>query len=360
MLLFLIAIGLVCLYQIKLSRFSQIRSGGEGLVCFQDYMAPDKTTSIKGIFVLLILVSHSVNCLQLDGSFLNVLYEKVMRVIGQSVVVMFLFYSGYGVMLSAMKKGRAYVKTIPVRRVARVLFHFVLAVLLFLLVQTLLGERYTLTHILLSLIGWENLGNSNWYIFVILLLYLFSYLAFTVAKSNYKWAVAITFVLTGILTVVLYKTKAYYWWDTAICYPCGMLYVLMQDKVERVFSRHAWAYGASLAGAAVLFAVSWLLRGNAIASILNHVLFLALVLLLTMTVQIHNKILYFFGRHLFSIYILQRLPMLVMLHFGWDQYPYLFVLVSFAVTVPMSVAFDLLLEKADALIFKKKKTLSNG
>lgn len=109
-----------------------------------------------------------------------------------------------------------------------------------------------------------------------------------------------------------------------------------------------------------MFAVSWLLRGNAIASILNHVLFLALVLLLTMTVQIHNKILYFFGRHLFSIYILQRLPMLVMLHFGWDQYPYLFVLVSFAVTVPMSVAFDLLLEKADALIFKKKKTLSNG
>lgn len=360
MIVFVILLVLLCFYKISFAVPKCLAHSNSSY--FFDYLSLEKTTSIKGIFILLILLSHCANSLVLEDNVFNSAFSLFMGVIGyQSVVTMFLFYSGYGVMLSAVRKGQNYVKSIPYKRVFKVLYHFIIAVLLYLILQNAFGETYSLTHILLSMIGWENLGNSNWYIFIILSLYLFSYIALSICKNIPKAAVALMFLLTGALIVVLYYTKQEpFWWDTAICYPLGMLYFVLQNRVEYLLNKKKEYWWISFIALLILYVATWLFRANPICIILNHAIFVLGVLLFTMTVQIHNKILYFFGRHLFSIYILQRLPMLVMLHFGWDQYPYLFVLVSFAVTVPMSVAFDLLLEKADALIFKKKKTLSNG
>ena len=44
--------------------------------------------------------------------------------------------------------------------------------------------RDSLSRILLSLIGWKSIGNSNWYMFDILLLYVLTYVAFKVTKKQ--------------------------------------------------------------------------------------------------------------------------------------------------------------------------------
>lgn len=283
---------------------------------------------------------------------MNTLYYKINdHILGQSVVVVFLFYSGYGIMLSICQKGSDYVRSMPTKRVLKVLLHFDIAIMLFLILQTVLGEKFSVLQILLSFIGWDNLGNSNWYIFSILVLYLITYLSFMIFKKNKYNALILTFVLTAVMIIILYKFKEIWWYDTVIIYPIGMLYYIVHNKIEEVFDKRPILYWLSLIVLCALFVLTLLKTSNFIVLEFKHILFTFIVLLATMKIQIHNKILYFCGSHLFAIFILQRLPMIILSHTGLVKYPALFVIISIAVTLLICIPFDYFMKKLDKLFF---------
>ena len=64
-----------------------------------DYLSKKQTTAIKGIFVLLVFFGHITQYITMGSA-----YERIVTSIGQLVVVMFLFYSGYGIMCQIMTK----------------------------------------------------------------------------------------------------------------------------------------------------------------------------------------------------------------------------------------------------------------
>lgn len=113
------------------------------------------------------------------------------------MVAMFMFYSGYGVMESIRSKGMNYVHSMPKKRILSTWIHFAFIVALYVLLTVAIGNEITLKQLLLSFIGWDSVGNSNWYIFDILCLYLMSFvlclaitvcLAIAYAKvTNIKW-----------------------------------------------------------------------------------------------------------------------------------------------------------------------------
>lgn len=358
MVLSFVLIGVLCLYKIRISFFEK-----EKTPIYEDYMSLEKTTSIKGIFILIVFFSHVSQRIILSDNILTRLFNLInFNIISQSMVSMFMLYSGYAVMLSAVNKGKDYVKLMPKNRVLKVLLHFDIAVLLFLLLQTIIGQKFSFVKILLSLIGWDDVGNSNWYIFVILCLYLFSWISFMICRDKHKAAVALTFVLTAVLIVVLHKYKENFWWDTAILYPIGMTYYLCKDKIDKVFKQRSAFYVVSLLACIVLLLLFYKLRGNDVGLVFKHIFFAFTVLLVTMKVQIHNKILYFFGKHLFSIFILQRMPMILLTHLGVDSHPVLYVVLTAVITVIICVPFDLLMSKIDRVLFvsKKKEIISNA
>ena len=131
-----------------------------------DYISKNKTNSIKGIFILLVFINHSVSYMTNYEYNNNSIGDFLFSLcgIGQLVVVMFLFYSGYGVGESCKKKGLSYIKSIPKHRVLGTLLNFDIAVSVFILMNLLLGLPLTIQRCLLSLIGWDYVGNSNWYI----------------------------------------------------------------------------------------------------------------------------------------------------------------------------------------------------
>ncbi len=86
-------------------------------------------------------------------------------------------------MYSIMHKD-SYVRTIP-KRTLKLLIRFDVAIVLFLIVGLMIGKHYPLQRILLSFIGWKSVGNSNWYIFVVLCLYVFTFVADTIFKNKY-------------------------------------------------------------------------------------------------------------------------------------------------------------------------------
>ena len=96
--------------------------------------------------------------------------------LGQLIVSSCLFYSGYGVFESIKNKGNEYIKGFPRKRILNTLLNFDVAVLAFAFMDILLNIKFTTTQFLLSLIAWDSIYNSNWYIFCILICYAFTYI----------------------------------------------------------------------------------------------------------------------------------------------------------------------------------------
>ena len=267
---------------------------------------------------------------------------------------MFLFYSGYGVMESIIKKGSDYINAFPKKRFAKTLFHFDIAVILFVIVDLCLGtlKNYSILEVLLSFTGWESIGNSNWYIFSILILYLITYFAFKIFKNKTSKAVWLVTVLTVVyITVLALVGKDAWWFDTVLLYPLGMWYSVGKDKIETLVRKKPINYFALLILCCTVFIVSHLLRSNIICYEISLVALCAVIVVVTIKVDINNKILEFLGKHLFEIYILMRIPMIVLLHFEVTN-SYLFVAISFIVTLLISVLFKKFFNIVDKALLK--------
>ena len=331
--LLLIGVMLLCLYRIE----PQL-SGFNG-----DYLSKGSTNSIKGIFILLIVISHSLGYIQSGSYRFSSIGDDILLWIighlGQLVVVMFLFYSGYGIGESYKRKGQDYVNGFPRRRILTTLLNFDVAIVAFLLLGLLLGTPLTARQVLLSFVGWESVGNSNWYIFVIVLCYLFSYLSMRLSSylpvGRERLMVILQFLLCFVAIVCLSQEKEKWWYNTMMCYPMGFLYSVYKAPIETFLSKHYWSSCVLLLmlllGLLLCPADRFCLSYNGLS-----IVFAMLVVMLTMKVRIGNPALRWVGEHLFPIYIYMRLPMIVLenkLPVMIDAWPALFIVISLVVTL---------------------------
>lgn len=154
-----------------------------------DFLAIISCNAVKGFFIMLVFISHINQYIMKSGyvskNIGDDLYFTITSVIGQLMVVMFLFFSGYGIMESFKKRGGEYVSIMPKKRILTTLLNFDVAVLCFVVLNLLLGKTMHLKQVVLSFIAWDSVGNSNWYIFCILTCYLLAYLALKFYNSNF-------------------------------------------------------------------------------------------------------------------------------------------------------------------------------
>ena len=161
---------------------------------YGNYIDKEQCNCIKGLFIVVVFCRHIAPYLadagydfSLPGDNVFLFIDSRMR---QLLVVMFLFYSGYGVTESYKKNGRDYLDDIPRRRILPTLVNFDVAVLAFVIADLCVGIDYPMSKTFLAFTGWESIGNSNWYIFVILCCYGSTYLAtrFLNTKSHNRVA----------------------------------------------------------------------------------------------------------------------------------------------------------------------------
>lgn len=306
-----------------------------------DYLSIDNTQAIKGIFILMVFFSHFNSYVMLSGAY-DGIYRKFFFFIGQAMVALFLFYSGYGVMESIKRKGEGYIDKFSKSRILSTLFNFDCAVILYLILALILGNEITIKQVLLSLIGWDSLGNSNWYIFVILLLYLLTYIIFKIfRKKSHHLSVLILGIIACIIIYLTYcfKIKDSYWYDTILCYVFGMSYSLEKERIERIINKNivTWLFSfAILAGGYFVF------RGHSVKyDIIANLFFTAAVIVFTMHITLKNKILVWCGKNLFEIYILQRIPMIIFREIGLSECNVLMYFgVCLLVTILLSIIFN--------------------
>ena len=217
------------------------------------------------------------------------------------------------------------------KRIIKVWLRFAVAVCLFLFLNLLLGKVYSTSTTLLSLMAWESVGNSNWYILAILVLYILSYIGGRITSQDSL--ATIIFVTTGCciyVVMLILCGKGSWYYNTIFCYPLGMLFGKYEHNIRTLLEKTD-TYLMIVVGCAVMFTASYLcaMRYRGVIWLLmvelRGIFFVLLVILATSRIRIGNPVLDWLGKHTFEIYILQRLPMIALRGIGVNQYVYFLI-----------------------------------
>ena len=286
-----------------------------------DFLSPKQTSAIKGIFICMVFLSHASGYVSEVGYKYNgigdSLFLFVIGALGQCMVVMFMLYSGYGVMESVKKNGINYIRQMPVRRVLTTLLNFDIAVLIFAITSILLGREISATQFLWSLVALDSVGNSNWYIFVILLCYAIATISYFISyktspshKRDRNGLLLLTAGCSAAILVLHFAGQPSWWYDTILAFCAGAAISAHRNWLDSFVSRR---YSTILVMSILLFITSRALQpslGLGLVGNMTTLSFAATTLLITYKINIGNPILNWMGEKLFPLYIYQRIPML--------------------------------------------------
>ena len=272
---------------------------------FYDYMDLENTNCIKGIFVWLIIFCHKRGY----GIYKKYLFFKIVSNLGQKVVSLFLFYSGFGINESLKKKGNLYVKTLP-KKACILFIKFQLIILMFLLSNILIfNNKVTLKIYFLSSIFKSSLGNSNWFAFNIIMFYIYSYLSFRFVKESYFFGIIIISIICIIhskFVYIYFYPKSIYAVDTILCFVIGFYYSHMKTYIDKILLKND-IYYFGVISMTILIYYKFFSKFSLISISIKNVLFAILVVFISIKVKFNNEFLRFLNSHSFSIYLLQRL-----------------------------------------------------
>ena len=310
----------------------------------ESYIDIKTTTIINGFFVVMIFFSHFRNYYTTSNVF-DELLNSFCTNVGQMMVATFLFYSGYGIMES-IKNKKDYIKFFFKNRFFPLWLNFSVAVSIYLLIGLFIGKYYDLSHILLSFIGFDSVGNSNWYIFTTFVLYIFTMAVFNglFYKKGKELLCLICLTIFSIIYIVILGYFVKHWFiDTTLCFSFGMWFSYLKTKIEPIIFKN---YFITLLLSLLLFVGLFFVfkkfgRIHNLYYNLLSISFVWCIVLISMKLVFRNKLYLFFGKNAFWIFILQRIPMILFQYIIVNKYIYF--IVSFIVTILLSVIFNKLM-----------------
>lgn len=306
------------------------------------YLSKDYTQAIKGVFIIIVFMSHIKGYAEFDSKG-DLFVKSILQYLGQLMVAYFLFVSGYGVFEAIKKKGKDYIRSFPKNRIAKTFFEFSLAILLFVFLNIFMGEKYSGETTALAFTGWTSIGNSNWYMFAIFTLYIITFVCFAVFERSQGMAIIAVSILSLLYIFIMSDIKENWWSDTYLCYTAGMWFSYFKSYINKIFEKTApwgWRCGIVLVLGWYLiisrYRDSRLLVYNIVA-----VSFCLVFVIASMKISFDSRILRWCGKNLFWLYILQRIPMIFLKHYGVNSLnSYFYLLLCVVGTVGLSLIMN--------------------
>lgn len=322
----------------------------------ENWLSHEKTSYLNSFFITAVFFSH-LRQYELELSPVESTAYPLL-IPGQLIVTTFFFFSGYGLMSGLLKKGDSYVSSIARTRFPKLLLHFCIAVALYVLAGFMLGRTYPVERILLSLIGWDSVGNSNWFIFMTLLCYLLMWAAFKLTSTRRVVIGTLLFTILLVAAIAcIHRFKAVYWVDTVLCMPAGMLFYLGKEKAGMARSLPLLPIGALAAASGyILYKVAFHLDSPSLAAAMaGSILFATGIALMYGCITFRHlpkPLVWVGGAGLFPLYIFQRIPMMTGAHYGLNTYsPTLYTIICMIATAILAIAASRLFRKLDSLLF---------
>jgi len=140
--------------------------------------------------------------------------------------------------------------------------------------------------------------------------------------------------------------------STILCYPAGVWLCVYKKQIYILLKKYTVQ---SISIIAVILLVTYKFRYNDYIMNLSSIYFVLAIVCFNTFFTIKSKMLQFVGKHAFSIYILQRIPMIFFEHYGFmKEYRYIFVIVVGLCTILIAVLFDNLIKKINSSLFANK------
>lgn len=333
---------------------------------FNDYLDLDNIKSVKGIFVWMIFFRHYTGYYKRNKKEICIIIDKSFS---QNIVSLFLFYSGYGINESFKIKGNKYIKTLPKK--SGILFIKSQIILLIYLCNNLfLGIKISFKTYLKAIIFKKGIGNSYWFAFTIISLYIYSFISFIFIK-NQKYnlfgifLISIICYLHAIFVYNFYHKKQIISVDTIICFVFGFYYSFFRIHLEKIIMKNDITYFGALLIFILIYYYYYIYQNKNIYYIsLKNGLFTLIFILITMKIKFKNEFLNLLNSHSYSIYLLQRV---VMIHIRkkilFNDHEFIRFVVEFLFVIFISVIFDkntIFIDKIFKLEKSKKKYIKEN
>lgn len=133
----------------------------------------------------------------------------------------------------------------------------------------------------------------------------------------------------------IYKKQGY-WYDTIFSYPLGLYFSLYKDELENVLKRnYAKCLPVIFTSFLLLMFLPYDIKG--IVANTRACALVILIVLLSMKLHINSKALSWLGKHLFPLYIYQRIGMIILSEYDGVVFiqdnPYIYILSCALITL---------------------------
>ena len=312
---------------------------------FTDYMNINNVNQIKGVCVWMIFFRHSTEYFpkKLKLGKISILIDKSL---GQNIVSPFLLYSGYGINESFLKKGNQYIKSLPKK--SGILFIKTQIILLFFLFNNIyLGKNISIKRYLLAMIFKKGIGNSYWFAFTIINLYIYSFLSFILIKNKKFDIIGIILITIFCFFHILFVYKFYHKnqlisVDTIICFVLGFYYSFLKPHLDKVIIKNDYNYYGILIFLTIFYYKFLNSKNHNIFNIsLKNFFYVLIIVFISMKIKFESNFLTLLNSHSYSIYLLQRL---VMIHIHkkrfFEKHEFISFYIQFLIVIFISIIFD--------------------
>lgn len=267
----------------------------------EDYLSLESSKLYKGFLAIIILfhhISQKVNP--------NLLFYKFSYV-GYLAVAVFFFISGYGTHKSNLKSDK-YRKKFLLNKFINILIPYIIVTTIYVIYNKVYCKCYYVENIFEYIINKNPIVSNSWYIIVLLVFSIMYYISMSIFKKR-KNLIIIPMLLFNLIYIYYCKQNNFgiYWYDAIHLYNIGIIFAQYETKIIGYFKR---TYSIILPILLLLFRqlfkmyyLSLEYKNHFIISIIIVLLFL----LLNMKIKINNKLLEFFGKISYELYMVQGL-----------------------------------------------------
>lgn len=194
--------------------------------CSFEPFTKDRVTPLRGILAIIIVLHHI---------YLTMGYSVLsqFKSLGAISVALFLFFSGYGLNKSYLKKGQSYLRGFLKHRILdSIVLPCSIAIVLQVIILMACGSTFTIETIL------ENNG-ERWFVLAILYLYVLFYISARLQNARYM----MIYILFGLalyvcLTYTLQLGRC--WYISVWAFGVGVLYSKYEAEILNALNRFRW------------------------------------------------------------------------------------------------------------------------
>lgn len=218
--------------------FSACRFIPNGVDSKETYLSLDNTKVLRG-FLAIAIVLHHISEHSNDGRFFSAMVHA-----GYLIVAVFFFLSGYGLLISYIKKGRNYLKGFWKNRILYLFIIWFLVSLGYLLYDVYIGRmNIGVKSFLFSFINGHPIAINSWYIIVQLIMYICFWVAYIIPSNTLtnERRIAILFSLL-VLIAILFNRIGYssIWYISNFAFVFGLLYAEKKPLFDIMLSNRWW------------------------------------------------------------------------------------------------------------------------